>query len=81
MKKKYHRSIVIGESVYHIGGDTSWFGTRKYVEKWTMKNSKFKKETKKLIDEDGLDEYGDLYYPEIFIVPADYCNFGKSEKL
>ena len=81
MKKMKHRSIVIGESVYHIGGTAFWGGTPKYIEKWNMTNSGFEKKTKALFDEDGLNKYGHLNYPEVFIVPADYCNFGKSEKL
>ena len=75
MRKIGHRSIVIGESVYHIGGDNGGGGTRKYIEKWTIRNSAFEKEIKKLIDESSIDS------PEVFTVPADYCNFGKSEKL
>ena len=81
MKKWKHRSIVIGESVYHIGGNSNYDGTPKYIEKWTITNSGFEKETKESIDEYSLGEEGLLSYPEVFIVPADYCNFGKSEKL
>ena len=33
-----------------------------------------KKEFKELIDEDGLDSDGDLWYPEIFVVGDDFCN-------
>ena len=81
LKKYRHRSIVIGESVYHIGGYTYYNDDApKYVEKWTMTNTGFKKETKELIDDDGLDWNG-FYFPEVFIVPADFCDFGKSRKL
>ena len=75
MKKYDHRSIVIGGSVYHIGGGSSWGGTPKYIEKWTITNFGFEKETKQLIDENSI------WKPEVFMVPADYCNLGKSEKL
>ena len=75
MKKGRHRSIVIGESVYHNGGSDRNGGTPKYIEKWTITNYRVKKETKKLIDEDYI------YSPEVFTVPADFCNFGKSRKL
>ena len=75
MKKIGHRSIIIGESVYHIGGTDYHGGTAKYIEKWTIRNSGFEKEINKIIDEYSIS------FPEVFTVPADYCNFGKSEKL
>ena len=82
MKKYKHRSIVIGESVYHIGG-SSYFDddlTPEYVEKWTATNSGIEMEAKKIVDEDSLNTDGQFYSLEVFNVPADYCNLGKFKK-
>ena len=78
-KKWYHRSIVIGDDVYHVGGDNDYGGEPKWIEKWKKSKTNFEKETKELIDEDGLSSGGkfpdgDLYTPEIFVVGDDFCN-------
>ena len=49
---------------------------------------KFHNGIKELIDEDSFYAFGHHrsimyggHYPEVFTVPADFCNFGKSRKL
>ena len=69
IKKKYdHRSLVIGEAVYHVAGPDYDGAEPEYVERWIDENSNFKKETKKLID-------GRIESPEVFAVSDDYCNY------
>ena len=66
-KKKYwHRSIVINGAAYHVGGYTSFGATPKLIEKWNPKDSGFDKEYKEMID-------GHILYPEVLIVPDDFC--------
>jgi len=59
-----HRSIVQGNSIMHIGG---WVGVQNF-ERWTYNNDgKF--------DQEELDAKltSYEYYPESFIVPANFC--------
>ena len=67
-----HRSIVINNSIMHIGGQTSgeiWLNDLTYFERWTPNwiGTKFRKE--KL--ETRL--YGYQSYPEAFVVRNDFC--------
>ena len=74
-KKKYrHRSIVVGDDVYHVGGYYWNGGSPKWIEKWKKSKTNFEKEIRELIDEDALDIDGSLNYPEIFVVGDDFCN-------
>ena len=66
-KKHWHRSITIGDAVYHVGGFNSYGAEPEYIEKWTGLDSNIGKETKKLID-------GQIFYPEVLAVSADFCN-------
>ena len=71
-RKVFHRSIVIGDDVYHVGGPSR--GSPKWIEKWKKSETNFEKEFKELIDEDAFDSRGHFYYPEIFVVGDDFCN-------
>ena len=73
-RKVFHRSIVIGDDVYHVGSYSEYGSEPKWIEKWKKSETNFEKEIKELIDEDGLDSHGDLFYPEIFVVGDDFCN-------
>ena len=73
-KKAAHRSIVIGDDVYHVGGSRAYGGSPKWIEKWKKSKTNFKKEFKELIDEDAFDSRGHFYYPEIFVVGDDFCD-------
>ena len=40
--RENHRSIIIGEAVYHLGGYDKDGETGKYIEKWVGSDSDFK---------------------------------------
>ena len=64
-KKKYvHRSIIIGQAVYHIGSWDSSGGEGEYIEKWEIGN--LEKSTKQLLNVK-------MSRPEVFVVSADFC--------
>ena len=70
VKRKYgHRSITMGEAVYHVAGGKGWDAEPEYIEKWTGLDSNIEKETKKMIDGPGV-----VYASEVLAVPADFCN-------
>ena len=70
-KKYYHRSITIGDAVYHVGGyndkarRVEYYGAE-YKEKWSGSDPDFEKGTQNLINRQ-------IKYPEVLEVPADYC--------
>ena len=77
-----HRSITVGNQIYHIGGDGKMWGFSysrlfnyflifRKIEKWTIEASGI---TKELLDLE-LNEY--WFYPEIFIISYDYCKYWK----
>ena len=64
-KKKYvHRSIIIGQAVYHIGSWDRYGAEPEYIEKWEIGN--LEKSTKQLLN-------GRMSRPAVFVVSADFC--------
>lgn len=69
-KPKYeHRSILIGQDIYHVGGHTGKLTEKGLIEKWSKVNGRFIKES---ADFQYTSFY--LYYPEVFAVNEAFCN-------
>ena len=67
--KYYHRSIMIGGDIYHVGGLTVE-GDYGLVERWQVANGGFNKEVF-----DFQFTSTSLDYPEVFAVDQNFCNF------
>lgn len=72
-----HRSIVINNSIMHIGGAGGGRGLMSNFEQWTPGGKKGLSEWHKAADwkketlQASLDGY--VYYPESFVVSDDFC--------
>jgi len=64
LSRTHHRSIIIGNVIYHVGGN----GNMK-TEKWTIEESEITKELLNL----ELNNY--YMYPEVFASKKNYCTF------
>ena len=68
-----HRSIVIGDVIYHIGGGNGSFVNGQYTfeagyeERWRISNSDLEKRTQKLLTDR-------IFTLEVFAVPDGYCS-------
>ena len=74
--RKNHRSIAIGNRIYHLGGCTHKnclsSPSNGVIEQWVSNGEKFEKETH---DFEYTEEsvYNRVLYPEVFAVEKGFC--------
>ena len=68
VRRSGHRSILVNDEIWNIGGCSVGQSNGLYPESW-----KFRNETQRTHHVHGFRKFGWCYWPELFLVNKDFC--------